>query len=126
MNINDIRHNVYMSRWLGKTWQNYGCTVYPTIGWALPDTYDIVFGGVERGSIVIISTLGCQNNEDVFLDGFFEMKKRIDPPLIIVYGDMIEGMSGRFVNYKYSDAFFKENRQLRIEGLTQVFEWEVV
>lgn len=35
MNINDIRHNIYMSRWLGKTWQNYGCTVYPTIGWTI-------------------------------------------------------------------------------------------
>ena len=33
MNINDIRQNIYMSRWLGRTWQNYGCKVYPTIGW---------------------------------------------------------------------------------------------
>ena len=41
MNINEIRHNIYMSRWLGKTWQNYGLTVLPTIGWAQPDTYDM-------------------------------------------------------------------------------------
>lgn len=122
MNINDIRHNVYMSRWLGKTWQNFGSTVYPTIGWALPDTYDIVFGGVEKGGIVIISTLGCQNNTEVFLKGFNEMKKRLTPSLIIVYGDMIEGMTGRFVNYKYSDAFSRESFQLRIKGISQVFE----
>ena len=126
MNINDIRHNVYMSRWLGKTWQNYGCKVYPTIGWALPDTYDIVFGGVEKGSIVILSTLGCQNNEEVFLSGFFEMKRRLEPSLIIVYGDMIDGMTGKFVNFKYTDAFSKKTRQLRLEGLSQVFEYKEV
>jgi len=126
MNINDIRHNVYMSRWLGKTWQNYGCTVYPTIGWALPDTYDIVFGGVEEGSIVVISTLGCQNNKEIFLPGFNEMKKRIKPSLIIVFGDMIDGMTGRFVNFKYIDAFSKKSTQMRLEGLSQVFEYKEV
>lgn len=112
----------YMSRWLGKTWQNYGCTVYPTIGWALPDTYDLALSGVEKGSIVVISTLGCQNNPEIFLQGFNEMKRRIAPSLIIVYGDMIDGMTGRFVNFKYSDAFSKEFFQLSIEGVSQVFE----
>jgi hypothetical protein len=122
MNINDIRHNVYMSRWLGKTWQNYGCRIFPTIGWALPDTYDIVFGGVEKGGIVIISTLGCHNNKDIFLQGFNEMKKRLEPSLIIVYGNMIKGMTGRFVNYKYSEAFSTDSFQLRLDGIPQVFE----
>ena len=122
MNINDVRHNIYMSRWLGRTWQNYGCKVYPTIGWAMPDTYDLSFSGIEKGSIVIISTLGCHNNEDIFLQGFNEMKQRIDPSLIIVYGDMINGMSGRFVNFRYTDAFSHDSIQLRLEGITQVFE----
>ena len=55
MNINDIRQNIYMSRWLGRTWQNYGCKVYPTIGWYKSDTYDICFSAVEKGSILVIS-----------------------------------------------------------------------
>lgn len=122
MNINDIRYNVYMSRWLGKTWQNYGCTVYPTIGWCLPDTYDLCLSGVESGSIVVISTLGCQNYQDIFLDGFYEMKKRINPALIVVYGDMINGMTGKFVNFKYKDAFNSSHYQYRISGLSQIFE----
>ena len=32
MNYNDIRHNIYMNRWLGCTWQNYGNTVIPNSG----------------------------------------------------------------------------------------------
>ena len=36
------------------------------------------------------------------------MKKRIDPELIIVFGNMIPGMTGKFINYKYKDAFSKK------------------
>ena len=49
----------------------------------------------------------------VFLEGFNEMKKRIEPPLIIVYGDMIFGMTGRFVNIKYKDAFNNKNKEFK-------------
>ena len=121
MNINDIRFKVYMSRWLGKTWQNYGCTVLPTIGWALEDTYDLCFGNVETQSIVIISTLGCQEHEDIFLAGFNEMKKRINPPLIIVFGDMVDGMTGTFINFQYKDSFNVKYEQLRLECVSPVF-----
>jgi len=121
MNSNIIRNNVFMSRWLGVTWQNYGCTVIPTIGWGTPETYDISFSGVEYGSIVIISTIGCKNNLELFFDGFNELKKRINPPLIIVYGSLIEGMNGTFIQYPYSDAFNKKYEQLRIEEIPRVF-----
>ena len=121
MNINDIRYNIYMSRWLGKTWQNYGCTVLPTIGWALADTYELCFGNVEPQSVVIISTLGCQEHEDIFLAGFNEMKKRINPPVIIVFGDMIDGMTGSFINFQYKDSFNVKYEQLRFEGLSPIF-----
>ena len=123
MNENEIRHNVFMSRWLGVTWQNYNCRVLPTVGWAKPDTYDLCFSGLEYGSIVIISTLGCQDRTDDFLNGFKEMKRRINPPLIIVYGDMIDGMFGTFLNYRYTDAFCPNNHyeQLSIDGISKVF-----
>jgi hypothetical protein len=122
MNYNEIRHNVYMNRWLGCTWQSYGCTVFPTVGWALSDTYDICFSGIEEGSIVVISTLGCNSHKEEFLDGFFEMKKRIKPPLIIVYGDMIKGMTGTFINYRYSDAFNSKYKQIKFEQIFTINE----
>lgn len=122
MNINVIRNNVFMSRWLGKTWQNYGCNVYPTIGWCLPDTYDICLSAVEEESIVVISTLGCKNNREIFLKGFNEMKKRLKPRLIIVYGDMIEGMTGRFVNFRYKDVLNTKYYQYHLQGISQIFE----
>ena len=128
MNENEIRHNVFMSRWLGVLWQNYNCTVLPTIGWATPETYDICFSGLEYGSVVVISTLGCQNNVKEFLAGFRELKTRINPPLIIVFGDMMDGMTGSFLHFKYKEAFIKNNayEQLYFEGISKIFTIEEV
>ena len=124
MNYNEICHNVYKNRWLGKTWQNYGCKVIPTIQWCTPATYDICFGGIERGSSVIISTIGCKSYTEDFLMGFNEMKKRINPELIIVFGNMIPGMTGKFINYKYKDAFSKKGsyQQLSFIDIQPIFE----
>ncbi|MGN0554155.1 MAG: DUF4417 domain-containing protein [Oscillospiraceae bacterium] len=121
MNYNEIRHNVYMSRWLGKTWQSYGCNIIPTVGWALPDTYDLCLGSIEKGSVVIISTLGCSNYISDFHNEFEEMKKRINPPIIIVVGDMLPGMTGTFINYKYVDGFVTNYEHLKIEGISNIF-----
>ena len=123
MNVNEIRHNIFMSRWLGVTWQNYNCLTIPTIGWALPDTYDLCFSGIEHGSVVIISTLGCHDNTMEFLNGFNEMKARLDPPLVIVFGDMIDGMTGTFINFRYTDCFCRNRKyeQVCLEGVSRIF-----
>ena len=122
MNENEIRHNVFMARWLGVTWQNYNCTVIPTVGWAKPDTFDLCFSGLEYGSVVVISTLGCKERTEDFLTGFNEMKTRLNPPLIIVFGDMINGMTGTFLQFGYTESFNKKNcyEQLRFDGLSAV------
>ena len=49
------------------------------------------------------------------------MKKRIRPPLIIVYGEMIDGMTGTFLNFKYRDAFSSKYEQLKIPNLPAFF-----
>ena len=121
MNPNEIRHNVYMARWLGCTWQNYGCTVLPTVGWADSRTYDVCFSGIEQGSPVVISTLGCKKNAERFLEGFQEMKRRIEPSLIIVYGNMIKGMTGKFICFSYRDSFATNAVQLHMECVPKVF-----
>lgn len=113
-----------MSRWLGVTWQNLNCIVLPTAIWALPDTYDLCFSSIEFESVVVVSTLGCKRNINVFLEGFNEMKRRINPPLIIVYGDMINGMTGRFLHFQYTDSFRRPKKmdQMKIDDIPNIFE----
>lgn len=110
MNPNDIRQNVYENRWIGATYQSFGLRVSPIIQWADQSTYKYCFGAVEEGTVVTISTLGCMQSKKDFLDGFNKMKEIIKPRVIIVYGDMIEGMTGKFINFKYEDAFVSTNK----------------
>lgn len=104
MNIHMIKFNVYKSRWLGSFRQANGLKIIPTIGRSYPDTYDICFSGIEKGSAVIISTLGVSKNKKIFLDGFNEMKKRINPKIIIVVGKLFPEMQGNFLLYDYDET----------------------
>ena len=122
MNKNIVSFNTFRNRWLGVIWQNLGCNVFPTIGWCKPDTYDICFSGCQKGLPVVISTLGCKENLEVFFNGFSEMKKRLQPSIIIVIGDMIKGMTGKFVNFVFEDLFVSGKRQVRLNSLPQIFE----
>lgn len=127
MNINDIRYNIYKNRWLGCLWQGKGYKVIPTIQWGDELTYDMCFSGVEKESVVIISTLGCISNSNAFLKGFNRMKKLIEPSLIIVFGNMIDGMTGRFLRFDYKDCFvnkIKAYEQLRLFHMDSVFTIE--
>lgn len=124
MNINDIRFNVYRNRWIGCLLQEKGFKVIPTIQWGLDDTYDMCFSGVEKGSVVIISTLGCTSNYEDFLKGFNKMKEVIEPSLIIVFGKMLEGMKGTFLHFNYIDSFVykaKGYKRLTLFDLDRVF-----
>jgi len=120
MNKFEIEHNVFKNRWVGATWQSLGVKVIPTISWCNPDTYDLCFSGIEPGGCVIISTLGVNDNLQVFLDGFNEMKKRIFPQLIVVIGKLINGMEGNFLLYRLTETFnpHKNVKQLALFDLT--------
>lgn len=122
MNKYDIEHNVYKNRWLGCTWQNLGIKVIPTISWGDESTYDIVFKGIEKESVVMISTLGCFKNKAFFLKGYDEMLRRIKPQLIIVVGKIIEGMTGNIIPFDYTDTFSKkdEYEQLKLFEMDRI------
>lgn len=42
------------------------------------------------------------------------VKLLINPSLVIVYGDMIEGMFGTFINFRYVDGFNRKYEQLSL------------
>lgn len=117
MHYEEVRHNIFQNRWLGCLWQDMGCIVIPTVSWALPDSYDVCLSGIQNGSVVAISTIGCHKvlSRELFMQGFNEMKKRINPSLIIVYGKMFPDMTGNFVNVKYDEGFEKKNKALQLQ-----------
>lgn len=120
----EIEHNIYKNRWLGCTYQSMGIRIIPTITWADERTYDACFGGVPYGCPVVISTIGCTNFKSEFLKGFNEMKRRIDPSLVIVRGNLIKGMFGKFIVINFEDTFNlrEEYEQLKLFPLYRVVE----
>lgn len=100
-----IIHNVFMNRWLGCFWQYLGVNIIPTISWGDNSTYDICFSGVEKESIVAISTVGISKNHKEFIEGFHELIKRINPTLIIVRGNYVKGMTGNLLFFSFEETF---------------------
>lgn len=86
-------YNHYRKHWLGAYWQLHGITVYPTISWSTPDSYEWCFDGEPEGGIVAVSSVGTQNNKEakrLFLLGYEEMMKRLNPTFVIFYGKVPE------------------------------------
>lgn len=98
--------NLYRSRAIGSYYQRNGLNVIPLIRWGNEYTYTtkyfpekIAFLGVEKNSIIIISTYGClKSNEDKyhFLAGLDEMMITLEPQVVLVYGSMPDSVFGNY------------------------------
>lgn len=101
--------NTYRNRWVGRKCADAGRIVIPTIGWSDANSYDFCFRGVERGSMVVVSTVGTQGSDDeakeLFVAGYQEMVDRILPELVIVYGSSIPDEIEDIAPYKVITPF---------------------
>ena len=79
--------SVAKSRWVGACWQRHGLIVYPTISWGTAQTFEFCFKGYERGGTVAIATYACKRAKSLYLPGYFEMLRQLEPEHIICLGD---------------------------------------
>lgn len=96
--------NTFRSRWCGAYFQSKGLKVIPTVSWGTPESYWYCFDGIEKGSIVAISTLGVKKEKDFFMQGYKEMIKRIEPEAIICYSTPFEEMTGNVIAIDYAET----------------------
>lgn len=85
---------------LGAYWQNNGITAIPTISWSDKASFDWCFDGEPVGGVVAISSVGTQMNENacrLFMAGYNEMLKRLDPSAIIFYGTVPKECKGNII-----------------------------
>lgn len=86
-------YNHYRKHWLGAYWQMHGINVIPTICWSNRESFEWCFDGEPTQSVVAVSSVGTQNSKErkkLFLDGYMEMIKRLEPTQIIFYGTVPE------------------------------------
>ena len=101
--------NLYRSRVIGSYFQRKGVNIIPLVRWGNEYTYTtkyfpekIAFLGIEKHSIIMISTYGCiRSNEDkyYFSSGLYEMLKTLDPRVVLVYGSMPDSVFKSYLNY---------------------------
>lgn len=71
------------------------------------------FSGIEKYTPVILNTVGTKlrANRQMFIDGFYEMLKRIEPSKLYVYGEyMPVKFDGYFDKVTYFDSFWAKQR----------------
>ena len=104
-------YNHYRKHWLAAYWQHHGLTVYPTISWSTPESYERCFDGEPVGGIVAISSVGTQKNKiakELFLQGYKEMIKRLDPKWVIFYGEVPEECDWNVIRVKTNQEMIRE------------------
>ena len=90
-------YNHYRKHWLGAYWQENGINVIPTISWSDEDSFEWCFDGEPAGGMIAVSSVGTQGNRRatrLFELGYAEMKKRLQPSRIIMYGSVPECAEG--------------------------------
>lgn len=87
--------NVYRNAWLGRFWQDNGICLVPAVSWAEEDSYSYCFDGQPVGSVVAVSSTGAMRTKterDLFVKGYNEMIRRLNPKEVIFSGSMPEGL----------------------------------
>jgi hypothetical protein len=113
--------NTYRTRMLGNLWMAMGVKVIPTVTWADEKSFPFCFNGIRKGSIVAVSDVGIQSNEErYYFDlGYHKMIEVIKPKQILF-------MSGRKNRHLYEhsdvvflDSFFTKRRKQWEEEVNQ-------
>lgn len=104
-------YNHYRKHWLGAYMQEHDIKVIPTIGWSTRDSFDFCFDGEPTHTTLAVSSVGTQGDKQtkkIFMDGYNEMIRRLEPDKIIFYGSVPEECKGNIIRVKAFQEKFKE------------------
>ena len=96
-------YNHFRKHWLGAYMQMYGIDVIPTISWSDRESFEWCFDGEPVGGVVAVSSVGVMNSKEwkaLFVDGYNEMLKRLEPETVLFYGQVPEECTGNIVKIK--------------------------
>ena len=96
--------STFKNRWTGAYLQQQGINVIPTIRWGDLTSFNFCFDGIEKGSIVAVSTIGVKKQKSHFMLGYNEMLSRIKPSKIICYGKPFDEMKGDIIEVDYAQT----------------------
>ena len=103
-------YNTFRNRWCGAYFASKSIRAISSVSWGDENTFEFCFDGIEKGSVVAVSTYMVSEHDnhhdqkEFFLKGYNEMLKRIEPEKIICYNEPFPEMRGDivFVDYELS------------------------
>lgn len=101
---------VYRNRWCACYWQSFGIKVIPTVSWSDEESFKYCFLGIPKHSIVAIGTVGVLTNDEaktLFMNGFKEMLKQLEPKLILSYGNRLSELDG-YKNIRWFEPYMNK------------------
>lgn len=106
-------YNVFRNRWCGAYWASKGIRVVPTVNWGDESTFDFCFEGIEKGSVVAVSTYMASEHDnrcdqkEWFMTGYNELLRRIEPERIICYNTPFPEMQGNIIYVDHERSSWK-------------------
>lgn len=76
----------YRTRWMVRWYQEQGVAMIPTVSWGNPDSFDFVFLGIPKGSVIALSTIGRKSAGEGWDEGYKTTIDTIDPELVFIVG----------------------------------------
>lgn len=107
---NNWRNKVLMSYW-----QKQGIKVIPNIQWSDEKSFEYCFEGIEKHSLVAVSSTGCHGKaKEDFLKGYKKMCEILQPTKIIFVGNLHEELKEdeRIIQV---DSFMTQRRKIWAE-----------
>lgn len=114
-------YNIFKNRWCGAFWQQNGLKVIPTVSWGDRNSFSFCFDGIEKGSVVAVSTYCRENAEEEFLLGYNKMLEIIEPEAVICYDEPFPSMKGNII--EVLPTTYEWTKKLDKKDLLQ-FKWE--
>jgi len=106
----------YRRQWVGAYWQSLGLDVIPDVIWGDESSYEFCFDGLPKHSTVAVSSVGVKSDDDwngkndnLWMKGYNEMLRRLEPTTILYYGDKMAGMEGNVIQIP---SFYAERREM--------------
>ena len=106
-------YNTFRNRWCGAFFASKGVHVIPTVSWADEKSFEFCFKGIEKGSIVAVSTYMFHESDhhkdqkELFMNGYNRMLSEIEPEKIICYSEPFYEMKGNIIYVDYELSSWK-------------------
>ena len=83
-----------------------GIKVINNVRWGDKSTYDYCFSGIPKHDIICIGTIVVLKKRNIgnYINGLDEMMKRLEPKILLVYGNVPDKF---FKEYKNTDVIIK-------------------